>query len=151
LAQGRLGDLGRDGEGICNLVHVDDVAAAVVQAIRLPGTAGNAFNLANPAPPTWNGYFRLYAEALGVEFARISRARLFTELRLYGPALKVAEKVLGRNSPWRAYEALRPWLIQLCRHDIRLESAKAQDVLGIHFRPIAEGLDETARWFLDSE
>jgi nucleoside-diphosphate-sugar epimerase len=148
LVQGRLGDLGPHGEGICNLVHVDDVAAAVVQAIRLPAATGNAFNLANPAPPTWNSYFRLYAEALGVQPARISRARLFTELRLYGPALKVAEKVLGRRNPWQSYEALRPWLIQLCRHDIRLESVKAQDVLGIRFRPLAEGLNETARWFL---
>lgn len=147
LMQGRLGDLGRDGEGICNLVHVDDVAAAVVQAVRLSAALGNAFNLANPAPPSWNGYFELYARALGVQPARISKARLFTELRLYGPALKVADKVLGRSNPWRAYEALRPWLIQLCRHDIRLEAVKAQDVLGVRFRPLAEGLDETARWF----
>ncbi len=150
LLQGRLGDLGRDGEGICNLVHVDDVAAAVVQGVRLPAAAGNAFNLANPAPPSWNSYFELYARALGVQPTRLSKARLFTELRLYGPALKVADKVLGRNNPWQAYEALRPWLIQLCRHDIRLESVKAQDVLGIRFRPLAEGLNETARWFLKS-
>jgi hypothetical protein len=32
-----------------------------------------------------------------------------------------------------------------------LESVKAQDVLGIRFRPLAEGLDETAGWFLKSE
>jgi nucleoside-diphosphate-sugar epimerase len=149
LVQGRLGDLGRDGEGICNLVHVDDVAAAVVQAVRLPAAAGNAFNLANPVPPSWNSYFELYARALGVQPARISKARLFTELRLYGPALKVADKVLGRNNPWQAYEALRPWLMQLVRHEIRLESGKARDVLGVRFRPLAEGLDETARWFLN--
>ena len=151
LVQGRLGDLGRDGEGICNLVHVDDVAAAVLQAVRLPAAAGNAFNLANPAPPSWNSYFELYARALGVQPARISKARLFTELRLYGPALKVTDKVLGRNNPWQAYEALRPWLMQLVRHEIRLESGKARDVLGVRFRPLAEGLDETARWFLRSE
>jgi nucleoside-diphosphate-sugar epimerase len=148
LVQGRLGDLGRYGEGLCNLVHVDDVAAAVVQAVRLPAAAGNAFNLANPAPPSWNAYFKLYAEALGVQPARISGARLLTELRLFGPALKVADKVLGRNNPWQAYEALRPWLAQLARHEIRLESGKARDVLGVQFRPLADGLDETARWFL---
>jgi nucleoside-diphosphate-sugar epimerase len=151
LVQRRLGDLGRDGEGICNLVHVDDVAAGVVQSVRLPAAAGNAFNLANPAAPSWNSYFERYAMALGVQPARISRARLFTELRLYGPALKVADKVLGRNNPWQAYEALRPWLMQLVRHEIRLESGKARDVLGVRFRPLAEGLDETAMWFLKSE
>jgi nucleoside-diphosphate-sugar epimerase len=148
LVQGRLGDLGRCGEGICNLVHVDDVAAAVVRAVQLPAAAGNAFNLANPAPPSWNRYFELYAAALGVRSARISAARLFTELRLYGPALKVVEKVLGRHNPWRAYEALRPWLIQLARHEIRLESGKARDFLGVGFRPLADGLNETARCFL---
>jgi 2-alkyl-3-oxoalkanoate reductase len=150
LVQGRLGDLGRHGQGICNLVHVDDVAAAVVQAVRLPAAAGNVFNLANPAPPSWNRYFELYARALGVQPVRISEARLFTELRLFGPALKVVDKVLGRKNPLRAYEALRPWLIQLARHEIRLESGKARDVLGVCFRPLAEGLDETARWFLGS-
>ncbi len=147
LVQGRLGNLGRDGNGICNLVHADDVAAAAVQAVRLPAAAGNAFNLANPAPPSWNSYFELYARALGVQPARISKVRLLTELRLFGPALKVADKAMGRHSPWQSYEALRPWLIQLCRHDIRLESSKARDVLGIRFRPLAEGLNETARWF----
>jgi nucleoside-diphosphate-sugar epimerase len=150
LVQGRLGDLGQHGEGTCNLVHVDDVATAVVQAVRLPAAAGNAFNLANPAPPSWNRYFDLYAGALGVQPARISGARLFTELRLFGPGLKVADKVLGRKNPLRAYEALRPWLIQLAGHEIRLESGKARDVLGARFRPFAEGLDETARWFLGS-
>jgi nucleoside-diphosphate-sugar epimerase len=149
LVQGRLGDVGPCGEGACNLVYVDDVATAVVQALRLPGAAGSAFNLANPAPPTWNAYFRLYARALGAQPARLSAARLFRELRLYGPALKVAEKVLGRHNPWQAYEALRPWLMRLWRHDIRLDSSKAGDVLGIRFRPLADGLDETARWFLD--
>jgi 2-alkyl-3-oxoalkanoate reductase len=149
LVQGRLGNLGRYGEGICNLVHVDDVAAAVVQALTRPGAAGNAFNLANPEPPSWNAYFQLYARALGAQPARISATRLSAELRLYGPALKVTQKLLGRRNPWQAHEALRPWLMDLLRHDIRLDSVKAADFLGIRFRPLAEGLDETARWFLD--
>ena len=45
LCARRLGDLGTGGEGFSNLVHVEDVAAAALRALRLPGIEGQTFNL----------------------------------------------------------------------------------------------------------
>jgi 2-alkyl-3-oxoalkanoate reductase len=149
LVQRRLGDLGARGAGACNLVHVDDVAQAVVRALEVPEAAGEAFNLGSPDPPTWNEYFRRYARALRVApLRRISLARLLVELGLVGPALKIAEKALGRSDPWLRYPAIRPWLTRLCKHDIRMDVRKAERLLGLRWRPLEAGLDETAAWFL---
>ena len=148
LVQRRLGDLGTGGDGLCNLVHVDDVAAAVIRALEVPEAGGQAFNLANPRPLTWNEYFFRYALALQAPPLRgISGARLLLELKLYGPALKAAEAALHGANPWRRFEPIRPWLTRLCRHKIHLESRKAEQVLGLRFRDLDAGLAETAAWF----
>ena len=151
LMRRRLGDLGFIGQGICNAVHVDDVAAAALRAIELPAAAGEAFNLGSPNPPTWNEYFQRYAQFLGaLPLRRISAAGLLLELNLYGPALKVAEKLLRGSSPWAERPALRPWLLELCKHDIRMQVGKAEQTLGIRWRTLDAGLQETAAWFLSS-
>ena len=147
LVARRLGDLGAAGAGICNLVHVDDVAAAAVRALRVDGAAGEAFNLGSPRPPTWNEYFGLYAAALGATpLQRISRARLAFELRLRGPVLKAAEVLFGSRA-FAASPALRPWLAQLCRHEIRMDVSKAEQLLGMRWRSPEDGLAQTASWF----
>jgi 2-alkyl-3-oxoalkanoate reductase len=151
LIQRRLGDLGELGSGICNLVHVDDVAAAVVRALVVPEADGQAFNLGDPDPPTWNTYFRFYAQALGAgPLRRISRTRLIAELNLFGPALKIAELALRDVNPWRSNEAIRPWLLKLTRRQLRLQTGKAEEMLNVRFRPWRQGVQETATWFVSS-
>jgi nucleoside-diphosphate-sugar epimerase len=146
LLQRRLGDLGAAGDGICNLVHVDDVAAAVVAALRLAGIEGRAFNLSLPQAPTWNMYFARYAQALGaVPVRRIGSMRLGAELKLAGPLLKIGE-ALRIADGLRLPPPIRPWLIDQCRHAIQLDVQKAQDVLGMHWRTLDDGLRETAAW-----
>jgi 2-alkyl-3-oxoalkanoate reductase len=150
LLQRRLGDLGEAGNGICNLVHVDDVAATVLRAIETSAAGGEAFNLGGPEPPTWNEYFRLYAQALGVTpLTRLSQSRIHSELRR-GVLLKVAEKILGRRNPWADSAALRPWLMDLACHDLLLPVEKARRVLGATWRPLAVGMQETADWLLQA-
>jgi 2-alkyl-3-oxoalkanoate reductase len=151
LVRRRLGDLGPMGRGLCNAVHVDDVVAAILRAIEVRAAAGEAFNLGSPQPPTWNEYFHRYAQFLGaVPVRRISTAELLLELHLYGPALKVAEKLLPRSNPWAERPAIRPWLVELCRHDIRVQVGQAEQTLGIQWRALDAGLEETAAWFLSS-
>lgn len=148
LLAGRLGDLGRRGEGICNLVHVNDVSRAAILALQVPSAAGEAFNLASPSPPTWNGYFLRYARALGVAPARrITRERLAMELTVVGPLLKVAERLTRRSKYVAERPAIRPWLLSLCRHEIRMDVRKAEELLGIRWLPLEAGLEQTARWF----
>jgi 2-alkyl-3-oxoalkanoate reductase len=149
LVRRRLGDLGPIGEGICNAVHVDDVATATVRAIEIPAAAGEAFNLGSPHPPTWNEYFRRYAQFLrATPVQHVSRMALLAELSLYGLGLKIAEKALGRSNPWAQSPAIRPWLIDLCKHDIRMQVRKAELTLGMQWRSLDSGLEQTADWFL---
>jgi nucleoside-diphosphate-sugar epimerase len=146
LRQRRLGDLGEAGEGCCNLVHVDDVVTAVERALRLPGIEGRAYNLGCPEPPTWNGYFAAYAQALGVAPVRkITPLRWRLELQVAGPLLKLAE--VGARAArlrWRPPAPIRPWLATLCRHDIRLDVRLAGAGLGMQWLPLAQGLREAA-------
>lgn len=146
----RLGDLGAPGDGCCNLVYVADVAAAVLQALRLTGIEGETFNLGLPEPPTWNDYFIEYARALrAVPVRRISPRRLWIETRLLAPPLKIAEIITQRiglpdHSP---APAIPPSLLRLCRQQLRLNVAKAESVLKLQWTPPHVGLTATAAWF----
>jgi len=145
----RLGDLGDAGRGWCNLAYIDDVAAAVCSALRLPGVEGEAFNIAMPAPPTWNEYLRQFAAALGTSFVRISSLRLALELRALAPPLKLAELAARAvHLQWRPPAPLRPWLLRQCAYPMRLDVAKAQTRLGLQWTPLRRGLETSASWAL---
>ena len=145
LVARRLGDLGEAGGGYCNLVHVDDVVAAILSALREPAAAGHAFNLGSPQVPTWNEYFLQYAHALrAAPVQRIGRGRLWFELAVRGPLLKVGERLTGKD----AMPAIRPWLTDLCRLAVRMRVERAEQVLGMRWKPLDEGLDECATWFV---
>lgn len=142
----RLGPIGTAGEGVCNLVHVDDVAVATVLALRTEALRGRACNLAVPEAPTWNGYFEAYGRALGIDpVPALSPGRLALELKVLGPLLKLAGLVVGEH---RLPPPIRPWLIDQCRHEIRLDSRRAAEALGLVQRPLAAGYAETAAWLL---
>lgn len=144
LLAGRLGDLGEAGQGGCNLVHVDDVVSAILAGLQMPAARGQALNLGSPVVPSWNDYFVHYAQALQVRPARISPLRLQLELGLFGPLLKIRERLMGDD----AIPALRPWLTDLCRLKVFMRVERAQQVLGLQWTPLEQGLDECARWFL---
>jgi len=147
LVARRLGDLGAHGDGWCNLVHVDDVAKAALLALRTPSASGQAFNIASPSPPTWNGYFQRYAKALGaVPVRRISARRLAMELKLIAPALKLAE-IGARFTGGAPPPPIRPWLVRLCAHEMRLAVGKAETLLGMHWMDLDAGLKTAADWF----
>jgi nucleoside-diphosphate-sugar epimerase len=151
LCARRLGDLGRDGEGLCNLVYVDDVATAAVRALDTPHIEGSIFNLAQPPIPTWNEYFAQYAQMLGaLPVKRISRNRLLMEQVLFAPALKLLELAAGRGILHRASAppSIRPWLLALCRHRIGMVATRAEATLGMKWTPLNEGLKASADWFL---
>jgi len=149
----RLGDLGPAGDGYCNLVHVDDVAQAVVRALENPQTDGGVYNLASPNPPTWNDYLIRYARALrAVPARRISRRRLQIETKLLAPPLKIFE-ILARAchlNPGRLPAPIPPSLGRLMCQEIRLSTVRAEQELGMRWVDLEAGLNETARWILES-
>jgi nucleoside-diphosphate-sugar epimerase len=97
LKQGKLGDLGAQGDGWSNLVHVTDVAKAALNALNYSLNQSIAvFNLASPDAPRWNGYFIKKAVNLGyTPVKRISRRQLQLTSRL-GIVFKVFEHILKK-------------------------------------------------------
>jgi nucleoside-diphosphate-sugar epimerase len=151
LCARRLGDMGAAGEGLCNLVCVDDVASAAVAALSAPNIEGAIYNLAPSPIPTWNEYFAQYARKLGaMPLRRISGNRLLAEQTLFAPVLKLLELAQGVGILREASlpPPIRPWLLALCRHRIGMISTRAETVLGIKWTPLDEGLQASADWFL---
>lgn len=150
LIANRLGDLGQAGEGLCNLIYIDDLVAAILQALQLPDIEGQAFNLSMPAPPTWNQYLQLYAQALGIRpLKRISSARLLLETLLLAPPIKAAEIVLRIVAPARhgGMQAIPRPLLKLFGQGLVLKVSKAEQVLGLNWTPMSEGLTLAADGF----
>jgi nucleoside-diphosphate-sugar epimerase len=148
LRAGRIGDLGLAGDGCCNLIYIDDMASAVLQALRRPGLDGEAFNVSEPDPETWNHYFVRFGRALGATpIRRISSRRLELETKFAAPVLKGLE-LLGRRlgSPVRMPDAIPPSLALLWRQDIRLDHRKSDELLCFSRTSLAEGLAASARW-----
>jgi nucleoside-diphosphate-sugar epimerase len=140
----RLGDLGMLGDGVCNLIFVDDLVAAIVDSLRLPGIEGQCFNLAMRSPPTWNDYLEQFARALGaVPVSRIAARRLKIETRLLAPPLKI----LAMAAPNLIPPAITPSLLNLCGQNITLDSRKAELALGLAWTPLTEGLRQAAAAF----
>jgi nucleoside-diphosphate-sugar epimerase len=138
----RLGDLGAAGDGYCNLIYLDDLTGAILTALRRPEIQGQAFNLAMPQPPTWNEYFAQFAKALGaVPLRRIGRSRLQLETKVLAPPLRVAEILARRlHLPGSTPAVLSPSLRRTCEQEIRLDSSKAQNLLGLRCVSLAQGL-----------
>jgi len=55
-----------DCQGICNLVHVDDLVCAVQLALVHDAAVGEAFNVNGAERPTWQEYFDALSLALGL-------------------------------------------------------------------------------------
>lgn len=151
----RLGDLGAAGDGWSNLVHVDDVSAAVLAGLRhtakLAGGGSPAvFNVAAPDSPRWNEYFTDLAQRIGaVPVPHLSERSLKLDAKVVSPFLKVADIIarkLGRlSSPLP--EPLPPSLLKLWRQQIRLDVSALQDVLGVRPMPYSVSLSDSADWF----
>jgi 2-alkyl-3-oxoalkanoate reductase len=151
LQAGRLGDLGAEGDGTCNLVYLDDVADAAIAALSAPTAAGKAFNLALANAPSWNRYLLDFARALGaVPVNRIPSRQLKFETKLIAIPLKIAAilaarlRLGGRFLP----DAITPGLGRLFSLEARYHSARADAVLGAQATSYAGGLKQSSDWLI---
>jgi nucleoside-diphosphate-sugar epimerase len=148
LRRQRIGDLGPAGDGVCNLVYIDDVAAAVIAALQQPGVAGQAFNLGDPDPGTWNAYFMAFARAIGATPVRRITGRWLKIEKLLAIPLKIGEIVAGRAGMRRFVPDPMPGsLMGLWRQDIQLDHKKADAYLAFQRTPPADALAKAAAWF----
>ena len=148
----RLGDLGARGDGICNLVYIDDVVSAVSVALRIDSLAGQTFNLAMPSPPTWNEYFIEFAKVLGaVPVRRISKRRLQIETKLLAPPLKIIEIVARQLGVGALPPPIPPSATAVFTQQIELIATQATQQLETAWTPVDVGLRKTVQWVLSSE
>ncbi len=76
LQSGRWGEFEGYGDGIANLIYVDDLVQAILRALQKPNARGETFNVNGPQPPTWNEYFRRFNEALDLpSLTRVSSSK----------------------------------------------------------------------------
>lgn len=139
LRSGRWGTFGPLGEGTCNPVHVDDVAAAVEAGLRTGATG--AFNVNGTETLTWNDWFRRLAAADGrttLPDVGAARTRWRTVAAL---PLRVAARAVPSYDP--PYLLGVPASSELTLFGLRATYpiAAAQAALGWSPRvPLAEGL-----------
>lgn len=149
LYAGRVGLLGELGEGTCNLTFNEDLALAVVAALTSAKASGQAFNIADSEPSTWNEYFLRLGHELGVPVPHVSRSRINLETTLLAPPLQIA-KLAGQRLGFRPGllpEPIPPSVLSLWRQHLHLDCRKAHDKLQSQQTPLEQGLRLSASWF----
>lgn len=163
IANGRWRSLGWAGEGMCNLVHGQDVARAVVlAALAQPDSKSHVLNINGPEVVTWNEYIDRFGDALGVNGRTSMNPLLFslTSTAVHGVRkagswvkrkgihrpLQSAPALVGRaQSVVNLYPT--PDELQLLRQKVRCSWERAARVIG--FSPsisLGEGLRQSAKW-----
>jgi nucleoside-diphosphate-sugar epimerase len=153
LRKGRLGQLGDDGNGFCNLTFNPDLAQAVIAALVTPAAAKQFYNVADPEPGTWNEYFARLGAAIGVPDKSISSRRIRWESTYLAPPiylLNVTIKRLGFPTSIIQPPITRS-LVRLWKQRLRLDSTKANTLLGFARTPPAQALLRSSLWFLTHE
>ena len=116
------------------MTYGGDVAYAISLLVGNPAALGQAIQIASPETASWNDILNIYLEVLE------SRG-IHSHVHILKNAETVAD-VLGRK-----------WQLKYCRNYNReFDSAKIETICGckIQYKPIAEGLQDCLRAFLDS-
>ena len=129
------------GEKWVSLIHVKDLARAIVMAGESAEAVGQTYFAANPEPCRWADAGALVAEALGKKCLRV-RVPLFV-LSLVAAVAHVSS-IFRRLPPLLSFDKIR----ELKQTHWVCSTAKIASTLGFapHYS-LAEGLRDTARWY----
>jgi nucleoside-diphosphate-sugar epimerase len=151
LLSGAWGALGRLGSGTCNPVHVRDVAAACLAALRAPAdAAGEAFNISGPETLDWDAWHARLAAALGCPPPPRLSVWTWRRRALVGLPCRALARLVppaGRHLDRWILAGLAPSERALFALAASYPTDKAAARLG--WRPrigLAEGLAEAAAW-----
>lgn len=138
LQVGRLGDLGEQGDGWSNLVHVDDVCQAIINSLLTEYDLGRCavYNLSGADSPRWNRYFVDLALAIqATPVTRIGRRQLLLDAYLLSPSLKLLEKAADKLhlTALNLADPLPPALTKFFGQQIRLDGNLAQQQLKLNY------------------
>ena len=156
------------GEGLCNLVYVDELVDAIFLALDHECARGQAFNIVGPDVVSWNEYFLLFNKSLNlpplkkiaiskanIKSAMIQPVRIlgsFVRSHLMGTAKKFSEMFefadyLMRKTEETIKTTPHPDELKLFNKRAVYSCQKAREMLD--FKPsidVKEGLHLTAKW-----
>jgi 2-alkyl-3-oxoalkanoate reductase len=153
-----------EGKGICNSIYIDNLVQAIGLALTAPNVDRQAFLVGDKEQVTWADLYRPIAEALGIEFSRITnlncskytpsfKEKLKETLRNSDLSAKMLHFLASKRQPNSQQAINQPPLNQemaslyLCQY--KLPSQKAQQML--NYSPIvsfAEACDRTSKWLV---
>jgi dTDP-4-dehydrorhamnose reductase len=88
-----------DGRGICNLIHVDNLLAHLLQLARSDHVESAVFNISDPETLTWADYYRAIAREIGVDAATVT---MLPESAFRESAVRKAVQALANQAPAKA-------------------------------------------------
>jgi len=168
LQSGNWGIFKDHGEGICNLVFVDDLISGILLAAGHESAVGQAFNINGPERITWNQCFQRFAGALGLsELHEIHPTRTKLNSTIMGlvrrsgsyllnhfrdPITKISARYgVVKRVMKQAKKSINTTPssaeLNLYSRDAHYPASKAQDMLGYHPKfDLDTGLQMTVRW-----
>lgn len=168
LVARKWGKLSGFGEGVCNLIYVDDLVRAVFVALFSEHTIGGAFNINGFERVTWNDYFDRFNNYLELDpLPLISSEASKTKALLMMPVRSIARTLLDRYGDaimgiYSGYPAAKHLMkavetrikntpsraeLDIYQRTAYFSPLKAQHVMGFSPRfSIDDGLRLTAQW-----
>lgn len=143
LAAGAIGPLGAGGDGTAPLVHVEDVAAAVVLAVAPEAPCRLVANLVGPETLSWNVYFERVRSCAGLPLGRPLGPLSLRVRYLASLPAKLANRAVGGR--WRNALILAPspCELELFARRVTYATERARAELGWTPRlTLAEGLTQ---------
>lgn len=164
LKQGRLALLGR-GNGVANVVYVDDVVNALLLAATVPGIEGKVFFISSEERTTWRDFYGAYARMVGKSLPSWPLPLAWTVTGLTQALDRSIERLRGRRRPiggarlWlllglRAGRKvagplykLGRWEVAMYRSSAQVRVERARERLGYRsVWSLARAMPETERW-----
>jgi nucleoside-diphosphate-sugar epimerase len=112
-----------EGEGVCNLMYVDDLVRGIHAVAAHPAPRPGFFNVGDDVVPTWRAYYTALAEGLGIDpktihVARGGRYRARPRERLEGlrSRVRVAQGPAHAGATHRDQDAPCAGARSRCRH-----------------------------------
>lgn len=152
------------GQGLCNLVHVEDLVDAIYKAATVPGIKRDSFIITNDQPIRWLDFFRHYQEILGkrclvkLPADMMKRSNIYSdygllrEYRLLNKLLKLLMKVRQFPNVRRSLHSIDNNEVKYFTAQPHFSNRKSAEVLG--FVPqvdIAAGMQSIKDWLAEHQ